>query len=313
MAQIGKTSFDRGTVDRGNLHRIGASLWECSKPRLSAMVIITFAIGIFLGLPAPAGTPAGLFLRLVIASVGLCFLVAGANIWNCWLERDVDAFMARTKNRPLVTGELKPFEAVLGAVFTSGAGLAALYFFTNPLTTTLGWLSLLSYVLLYTPLKRKSTTSLFVGAVPGALPPVMGWTAVHGTLDIIPMLLFWILFLWQLPHFISIAIYRREEYARAGLKTLPLQIGVEPAKWQMLLYATLLVFVSFLPYFLHLAGSVYMGAALLMGLAFVWFCWESLQELEGSKAVRKVFFASLAYLPATLGIWVVEVFFRSVS
>lgn len=279
------------------------------------MVIVTFAIGIFLALPGPA-VPGGflqLFKNLAFASAGLVLLVAGANIWNCWLESDVDSFMERTMNRPLVIGTLRPYEAILGGTFTSGFGLMLIHLFTNPLTTALGALSLLSYVLIYTPLKRRSTLSLFVGAVPGALPPVMGWTAVHGSISLIATLLFWILFLWQLPHFISIAIYRRDEYQKAGLKTLPLQIGVEPAKWQMLLYSSLLVIVSFLPYFLHLAGTLYMGAAVLMGLAFVWFCWESLLEFNGSRSVRKVFFASLAYLPATLGIWVLEVFIRSVS
>ncbi len=300
MLRVNQSSF------KNESHRILRSLLECAKPGLSSMVIATFGIGVLLALPGQ--TP---FWNLLLASMGTTFLVGGANIWNCWLERDVDPFMSRTKNRPLVTGRLKNFEAVLGALATSVAGLGLLFYFSNPLTTFLGFLSLVSYVLCYTPLKRRSTLSLFVGAIPGALPPVMGWTAAQGEIGLVAILLFWILFLWQLPHFISIALFRRDEYERAGLKTLPLQIGVEPAKWHMLLYSALLVSVSFIPYFLHLAGSVYMAAALLMGIAFIWFCWESLSELEGSSCARKVFFASIAYLPATLGVWVIESFVRS--
>jgi len=276
------------------------------------MVIITFFIGVVIALPIESSRLVSLFL----ASLGVMLLVAGANISNCWMERDVDVYMERTKNRPLVTGSLKNSEAFLGAAICSAGGLALLHYFSNPLTLFLGLIALLSYVLLYTPLKRRSTISLFVGAIPGALPPVMGWTAVRGDLSTTASLLFWILFLWQLPHFISIAIYRRDEYARAGLKTLPVQSGIPLAKWHMFLYSALLVIVSFLPYFLNLAGLMYMGASLLMGISFIWFCVESLMEVTPANPLkmnptRKVFFASLIYLPLTIGVWAMEVLLRS--
>jgi protoheme IX farnesyltransferase len=273
------------------------------------MVVITFFIGVVLALPLRDSS----FLDLVLTSLGLCLIVAGANIWNCWMERDVDAYMLRTKKRPLVTGKLKAYEAFLGALSFSVLGLCWIYFHSNPLTFYLGLGALFSYVLLYTPLKRRSTLSLFVGAFPGALPPAMGWTAVQGDFSTTASLLFWILFLWQLPHFISIAIYRREEYEAAGLKTLPTQIGIAPAKWHMLLYSALLVFVSFLPYFLDLAGSLYIGASILMGTSFLWFCWESLMDVREELSARKVFFASLAYLPLTIGVWALEALLRSLA
>lgn len=307
--------------------RLAKDLVECAKPGLSSMVVITFFIGVVLALPLQPSTLIG-FLNLALVSFGVILLVAGANISNCWMERDVDLHMKRTSNRPLVTGSLKASEAFAGALFISGSGLMILLYFSNKLTFALGLLALLSYVLLYTPLKRRSTLSLFIGAIPGALPPVMGWTAVRGDISLTATLLFWILFLWQLPHFISIAIYRRDEYAKAGLKTLPVEFGIALAKWHMFLYTALLVIVSFLPYFLNLAGTVYMGASLLVGMAFIWFCWESLHELDANEvnsmslstntllkmsATRKVFFASLAYLPLTIGIWAIEGLLRSFS
>lgn len=276
------------------------------------MVIITFFIGVIIALPISSEE----IFNLILASIGVVLLVAGANISNCWMERDVDIHMERTKRRPLVTGSMTATEAFLGAGICSAGGIALLYHFSNRLTLALGFAALFSYVLMYTPLKRRSTLSLFVGAIPGALPPMMGWTAVRGSIDITASLLFWILFLWQLPHFISIAIYRRDEYARAGLKTLPVQAGVSLAKWHMLFYSALLVLVSFLPYFLKLAGLLYMGASLLMGIAFIWFCFESLFESNDAPSLklsptRKVFFASLIYLPLTIGVWAMEVLLRS--
>ncbi len=286
----------------------------CSKPNLSLMVVITYTIGLFLALPPPAQNQPFNMLFYIFSIVGLVFLVGGANTFNCCLEKDVDAYMSRTKSRPLVTGHMTLKEAFWGAFFLSVAGLFILYKFTNNLTFTLGLLAHLSYVLFYTPLKRQSTLSLFVGAIPGALPPMMGWTAIQNNMGLTGWLLFWILFLWQLPHFISIAIYRREDYLRAGLKTLPQKIGVEPAKLHMFLYSLLLVSVSFLPYFLNVAGIFYLSSAILVGAGFVWFAWESLSEVENlnsSVAIRRVFFASLVYLPATLGVWAAEGFLRN--
>lgn len=301
--------------------RLLRDLIICSKPNLSSLVLITFFIGVILALPPKNQNTIEAAIYILISAFAVVLLVAGANICNCWMERDVDAYMERTKNRPLVTGSLSSKEAFAGAAACSVGGVVLLHFFSNPITLALGLLALLSYVLLYTPLKRRSTISLFVGAIPGALPPVMGWTAVQGEISMTATLLFWILFLWQLPHFISIAIYRRNDYAKAGLRTLPIQIGVPLAKWHMLLYSALLVIVSFLPYFLNLAGIIYMSASLIMGLAFIWFCFESLlinEEAVGFSSlkispVRKVFFASLVYLPLTIGVWALEALLRNLS
>jgi protoheme IX farnesyltransferase len=295
------------------LKRLLKDLLECSKPSLSSLVIVTFFIGAVLALPLQNQS----FLHLLFVLFGVVSLVAGANIANCWMEKDTDPYMERTKNRPLVTGSMSAAEALGGAFFCSALGLGILYFHSNLVTFALGLIALLSYVLLYTPLKRKSTISLFVGAIPGALPPVMGWTAVRGEIGLTASLLFWILFLWQLPHFLSIAIYRREEYEKAGLKTFPTQMGVASAKWHMFFYSALLVIVSFLPYFLKLAGILYMSASLVMGIAFIWFCFESLLAPELSVLkfgpTRKVFFASLVYLPLTIGVWALEALLRSLS
>src|SRR5262245_5371775 len=190
---------------------------------------MTTATGLYL---APGARP----LQLVLAALGgVALIVAGANALNMYLERDVDALMARTKNRPLPSGRMEPSVALWFGIGCSAVAVPAITWLVNPLTGFLAALSLVLYVCAYTPLKRRSTAALLVGAVPGAMPPLLGWTAVTGSLDAPGLALFLTLYVWQLPHFIAISMFRAEDYARAGLKVVPVEPGVGGAKQRIAL------------------------------------------------------------------------------
>jgi len=275
-------------------------LVSLTKPRLSSLVILTTACGIAVapGKESWAGLLWGLF--------GTALLVGAANAFNCYLERDTDAWMDRTAKRPLVTGRLSGRDALAFSFALLAISLGLLIRFTNPLTSVLGLVAFASYVGVYTPLKRLSMMALFVGAIPGALPPMMGWTMVTGQVDLGAWILFAILFLWQLPHFIAISLFRKEEYEKAGLKTLPGTLGAERAKWQMLLYTSLLWLVSLLPYARGLAGVSYFVTTIVAGLLFVCMCLAGLFNVRELNWGRIVFLTSLVYLPTVLGIWVAD-------
>jgi len=265
------------------------ALCELAKPRITVMVVVTFAGGLWL---AP-GTVVG--WRPALALLGTVLIVAAANALNMFLERDIDGRMERTRRRPLVEGRLAPDQAVgFGAVLACVA-VPLLLLGANPLTAVLGLVAFASYVWAYTPLKRVSGGALFVGAVPGAMPPLMGWTAATGQLDAPGLALFAILFVWQLPHFLAIALYRAEDYAAAGFRVLPMSVGVVATRWHILVYTVALVAVSLLPVPLGVAGRWYLAAAAILG------AWFLARTASGFRAApkpwaRSVFLGSLIYL-----------------
>jgi protoheme IX farnesyltransferase len=273
-----------------------------TKLRLSTLVLLTSACGAAV---APDLTNTFGLNSWILLLTGTLFIVAAANTLNCYLERDVDGFMERTQNRPLVTGELKPIEALLFGLLLAGAALYLLYLL-NTKTMLLGLLGFLSYVSIYTPMKRKSMGALFTGAIPGAIPPLMGWAAVENGLGLGAWILFGILFFWQLPHFIAISLFRQSEYDAAGLKTVPGSLGAENALWQMLFWTGVLGIVSVLPALLGLASPWYMGVATFLSLAFLVPCFLGLRGGQSSPWIRTAFFGSLAYLPMVLGMWVID-------
>jgi len=275
-------------------------LLSLTKPRLSALVILTAACGMAV---APGEKPA---LAVISAMIGIVLIVAAANALNCYLERDLDGYMERTKDRPLVTGRLSSTAALVFGASLFALALLLLHRFTNPLTVFLGILAFGLYLGVYTPMKRHTMLALFAGAVPGAIPPMMGWTAITGRAELGAWILFAILFFWQLPHFIAISLFRQREYARAGLKTLPGTLGSLSAKQQMLLYTSVLVLISLAPYPLGLAGFGYFVTTLLSGLLFATACLAGLLNVRDLNWARIVFFGSLAYLPAVLVAWVLS-------
>ncbi len=248
---------------------------------------------------APGSLPAEIVAIMLVTT---CAVVASANSLNCWLERDVDQLMARTARRPLPSGRLRPNIAFWFGVVLGVTSIPLLTFFVNPMTGLLGAIALISYVAIYTPMKQRSPAALLVGSVPGALPPLMGWTAATGTIDAPGVALFAILFIWQLPHFIAISIYRREEYERAGMKVLPSVRGEQHAKVFILLYTGALIVSSVLPFVFRVAGPIYLTVACAVGVYYFAVNVRGLRkEVTGEVAkvwARKSFLASLVYLTA---------------
>ena len=262
-----------------------------AKPRLAALVLCTTAGGLWL---AP-GHRDGLASSVLL--VGTSLVVAAANALNNFLERDVDALMRRTRDRPLPAGRLDPSVALAMGLLLPSVALPALALFTNGLTASLASLALFTYVVVYTPLKQKSSLALLVGAVPGAIPPLMGWTAVTGRLDAGGLALFALLFCWQLPHFLAISMYLKEDYARGGLRVFALVHGDRAARSWAAATSLVLIPVSLTLLPLGLAGPVYGVAAALLGGALAGYGLTGLwQRGAAHRWARNFFLLTLVYL-----------------
>ncbi len=262
-----------------------------AKPRLSLLVVCTAAGGLWL---APGRRD---LVTAAALLVGTALVVGAANALNNFLERDVDALMRRTRDRPLPAGRLDPWVAVALGLGVPAVALPALALYTNPLTAALGALALFSYVVLYTPLKQRSSLALFVGAVPGAIPPLMGWTAATGRLDPGGLALFAILFCWQLPHFLAISMYLKEDYARGGLKVFALVHGERAAKLWAAATSLALVPMSLLLVPLELAGTFYGVSAAVLGTGLAAHALSGLWQPDaGNRWARNFFLFTLAYL-----------------
>jgi protoheme IX farnesyltransferase len=273
-----------------SLSTTASDLVSLTKPRLSSLVLFTMAGGIWL---APGSISPTRVIAAVLSTAGI---VAAANALNCYLERDVDRLMARTRNRPLPSGRMDPQIALWFGLSLGAISLPALVLATNVLTGLLGLTALLLYVLVYTPMKARSYAAMLVGAVPGALPTLMGWTAVTGSIEPPALVLFAILFIWQIPHFIAISLFRKDEYAAAGLKSLPLERGDDLSRGQMAAYLGALVPVSVLLVPLKMAGTLYLVTALLLGLASFAVALYGWHRRLGQAWAHKVFVLSLFYL-----------------
>jgi protoheme IX farnesyltransferase len=265
-------------------------LFALTKPRLSLLVIIT--CGGAMALAPGALSP----LRALVTLLGATMVVGAANALNCYLERDLDGYMRRTRTRPLPAGRLTPRAALVLAFVLSVLSIPALTFAANPLTALLGTIGLATYVLVYTPMKQRSSLALWVGAVPGAIPPLMGWTAVRNAIEVPGLVLFAVLFCWQIPHFIAIAVNAREDYARAGHKTLPLQVSPLTVQLHATAWTTLLLPVSLLLVPLGVAGVGYLVTAAVLGLVFLGYTASGFFRENQQRWALQTFRASLAYL-----------------
>jgi len=240
------------------------------------------------------------FLLLVYTLLGTGLVSAGASVLNHVLEREPDALMRRTANRPLPAGRMDPDLALLFGVAVGVAGLVELALAVNLLTALLGAAALAGYVFVYTPLKKVTSLATVVGAVPGAIPPMMGWSAVRGHLDPPAWVLFGILFFWQMPHFLAIAWLCRDDYARGGFPMLTVgDPGGGRTARQMILYGAALIPVSLLPSVLGLMGTVYFAGAFVLGLVYLAFCF-GFAHTRSTSGARWLMLASILYLPAVL-------------
>lgn len=287
------------TNQRGLSARAGAYL-ELTKPRITLLVVLTAAAGFCLGSDQID------FLRLLNMALGIALLSSGIATLNQYIERDLDRLMRRTQDRPLPSGKLTALQALVFGSSLSAVALGYLAVTVNPLSAVLGFATLASYLFIYTPLKLRTTLSTVLGAFPGAMPPFIGWVAARGEVTIEAWVLFAILFLWQFPHFLAIAWMYREDYARAGIKMLPV---VEPegrvTGQQIVVYTLLLIPVSLLPVLVNLAGSVYLIGASAIGVVFLYYGVRAAVARTTWQA-RKLLLASVLYLPILFALMVMN-------
>ncbi|HEX9580270.1 MAG TPA: heme o synthase [Gemmatimonadales bacterium] len=275
---------------------------ELAKPRIVMLVIVTVVAGF---LVAP-GTPEAVAVTLAHAVIGTALVAAGTNALNQVAERDVDAVMRRTQARPLPTGRIDARRARGFAWAAGGLGVAYLAVMVNGLTAVLAAATLVSYVYVYTPLKRRTTFATVIGAVPGALPVLGGWAAAGAPLTRNAWALFWILFLWQLPHFLALAWIYRDDYRRAGLRMLSVNDPDGRRTFrQAVVYSLALLPVSLAPTLGGVAGAPYFVGALVLSL---WLIWASVRALRGvsDRNAGRLFAASVTYLPVLLGLMVLD-------
>jgi len=267
------------------------------KARLSLLVLITTLVGFLLGWRGPLDW--GLLLA-TLTGTALC--AGGAAALNQWWERDLDSRMKRTRTRPLPAQRMQPIDALLFGMFFAAAGVAILGLFANARAAFLAFATIAIYIFVYTPMKRWSPLNTLVGAVPGALPPLIGWVAARGHYDLEGCLLFAVLWFWQMPHFLAIAWMYREDYEQAGCAMITTRDPAgETTSRQALLYSSCLVMVTLLPAILGFNSPVYFFSALLLGTAFCGFAMSFFLHRDRASA-RRLFFSSILYLPLLLGV-----------
>ena len=268
-----------------------------TKPRITWLILMSTGVGYFFG--ARGGWH---WLTLLHTIIGTGLIASGTAALNQWYERAADAKMKRTQARPLPSGRLSASNALIFAILISVAGFIELFVAVNALTGWLGLFTLLSYLFIYTPLKQRSPHSTTIGAIPGAMPPLIGYSAASGTLTWDAWILFAILFFWQFPHFYAIAWMYREDYERAGIRMLPVvEPDGESTARRILLYSLILIPISMIPKFLAMTGNLYLVGALALGLFFL-YAGVRVSFDRTRQQARRVLLASVVYLPILYGL-----------
>jgi protoheme IX farnesyltransferase len=276
-------------------------LSELSKARLTCLVVLTTLVGFYVGFRGAMD-----YLLMLHTLLGTALVASGAAALNQLLERKYDGLMRRTEDRPLPSGRLEPDTVLIFGGLCSALGLIYLARAVNPLTSVLGAITLVSYLFIYTPLKRVTPLNTVIGAIPGALPPLMGWTAARNEINSEGWSLFAILFFWQLPHFLAIAWIYREDYARAGFAMLPLiDPGGERTARHAVSHTLGLLPISLFPFLFRLEGIFYLAGALVLSLAFLWQAVRFSRERSVPRA-RQLFYASILYLPLLLFLMAID-------
>jgi protoheme IX farnesyltransferase len=269
------------------------------KLKVVALIVFTAIVGMFLSTPGMVPLDA-----LVFGTIGIGMAAASAAAINHLVDHRVDARMARTRNRPLPTGHMNPSNCLWFALSLGALAMLVLVVFVNTLTAVLTFLSLIGYAVVYTMyLKRATPQNIVIGGAAGAAPPVLGWTAVTGTVDPHALLLFLIIFVWTPPHFWALAIHRRQEYAEVDIPMLPVTHGVEFTRLQILLYTVLLLVVSVLPFVTHMSGWVYLVGAVALGLEFLR---HALRLMRNNAAAMPAFGYSIVYLMGIFALLLVD-------
>jgi protoheme IX farnesyltransferase len=274
---------------------------ELTKPRITILILICTAVGYYFGCRTSFQ-----LAMLVHVLLGTALMASGTSALNQWWEADSDARMHRTRQRPIPAGRMKRSHAFVFGVLVSAAGFAELWFGANALAAALGLFTLLTYLFVYTPLKQRSPACTTVGALPGAMPPLIGYAAASGAIDARAIALFLILFIWQFPHFYAIAWMYREDYARGGIRMLPvIQPDGESTAKRVVACSILLIPISIVPRLLGMTGSLYVVAAGAAGLGLLYFGVQLGRERDFARA-RQVLLASVLYLPILLAVMVIS-------
>src|SRR6266404_3588350 len=274
---------------------------ELTKPRITVLILVCTAVGYFFGSPNSFH-----LAPFVHALLGTALMASGTAALNQWYEADSDSKRRRTSKRPIPAGRIRPSDGLVFGALLSVAGFADLWLGANALAATLGFFTLATYIFLYTPLKRHSAACTTVGALPGAMPPLIGFAAASGILNAEALALFFIMFVWQFPHFYAIAWMYREDYARGGIHMLPvIEPDGESTARRIVACSLLLIPISLVPRLLGMTGSVYAAAAIAAGLVLLYFGVRLGRE-RSLLGARHVLLASVLYLPAVLGVMVLD-------
>ena len=279
--------------------------FDLTKPRVVALIVFTAIVGMFLAVP---GLPP--LRESVLGFLGIWLAASSAAAINQLLDSRIDAKMARTSWRPIVVGQITPVRALAFALVLAAVSMVVLVLWVNPLTALLTFASLIGYAVIYTVfLKRATPQNIVIGGIAGAAPPLLGWAAVTGMQGewdwAHALLLVLIIFVWTPPHFWALAIFRRDDYARALVPMLPVTHGVAYTRWQILLYTVLLVVVTVLPWASGMSGLFYLGGALVLGAVFLWHAWRLMDPPDELYAM-KVFNYSIVYLMALFAFLLVD-------
>jgi protoheme IX farnesyltransferase len=269
--------------------------WHLTKPRVVSLIVFTAVIGMLLASPTPP--PAGL---LAAATIGIALVAGAAAAFNCLVEQKIDAAMARTRGRPTVMGTITSTQILLASGAVGGLGLAILWHAANPLTMWLTLATFVGYAVIYTVILKPATPqNIVIGGASGAMPPVLGWAAIAGDVTYQPLLLFLIIFAWTPPHFWALALYRRHEYARAGVPMLPVTHGEAFTRLHLLLYTLLMVATTLLPFATGMTGWFYLGAVLVLDFVFLGYAvaiWRQYSDALARRTFRySIFFLAMLF------------------
>jgi protoheme IX farnesyltransferase len=282
-----------------------AQYWALTKPRVTQLAVFCAVIGMFLATP---GLPD--WKVLVAATIGIWLLAGAAFAVNCLVEREIDSRMARTARRPLARGEISVTQTLVFSGVIGGAGMLVLYNFVNPLTMWLTFATFVGYAVIYTMILKPATPqNIVIGGLSGAMPPALGWAAVANHVPMQAWILVMIIFVWTPPHFWSLALYRRDDYAKSGLPMLPITHGMKFTQLQIWLYTIALVATTMLPYAVHMSGLIYLVSAAVLGSIFLWYAWQIYRHYSDILA-RKTFAYSIIYLSLLFAALLVDHYLR---
>jgi protoheme IX farnesyltransferase len=279
--------------------------YQLTKPRVVSLIVFTAIIGMFLAVPGMVPLQA-----FIAATIGIALVAGAAAAINCLVEQKIDALMARTRARPLPRGQITSAQTLLFAGVVGGGGLASLYHWVNALTMWLTLATFVGYAVIYTViLKPLTPQNIVIGGASGAMPPVLGWAAMTGDVTAEALTLFLIIFAWTPPHFWALALYRREEYAKAGVPMLPVTHGEKYTRLSLLLYTIILIACSLLPFTVKLSGLIYLASALALGAGFLVYAVRIYREYSDYLA-RRTFRYSIIYLTALFGALLIDHYVR---